>query len=618
MTARDAGGAAPATPAALDPTEAAGPGAPSPAVAPHPPRLSRRKFLGGIGGIGGALAAAGGALAIEPLLGRTANAQAQEAAAPAAPAAADLAAPDPAAAFEASATSVSRHAASYRVRTGVARAELLIPPQTNVANGDEQRYPSAIGNYHKALPHDAAGEVDPVAHSRLLAALQSGDPAAFEAIPLGGTTKLTDPQSGLAFDLQGADGPALAIPPAPALASAEAAGEMVELYWAALLRDVDFADYPAHPDVAAACADLNRLSDFRGPRRQGKVTPQTLFRDVLPGCLTGPYISQFLLLPAPFGAEYVQRMIRTFLPATDHMTAFAEWLAIQNGASPADGVQYDPQRRFLRNARDLAAWVHKDVLFQAYFDACLILITAPDATEAESNGIGCPLNPGNPYLHSRTQTGFGTFGAPGIKGCMCEVATRGLKSTWHKKWFVHRRLRPEAFGGLVHLQQTANRYPGVLHADVLGSPVLDRVQSRFGSFLHPQAFPEGCPTHPSYSAGHATVAGACVTILKALFDESFVIPNPVVPSEDGLSLLPWQGSAPLTVGGELAKLASNIATGRNLAGVHWRSDALESLRLGEAMAISMLADQRPTYNEIRGGFFQGYTFTKFDGTRITV
>jgi membrane-associated phospholipid phosphatase len=583
-------------------------GSSTPPADPAAAGLDRRRFLGGISGAAAVAAAAGGgALALNAVLARPASGQEVAAAGPAGPAGDAATAP-----------ATARHAASYRMRTGVARTEFLIPPQANPANGDEQRHPSYIGNYHKALPHDSAGEVAPDAYGRLLTALTSGDPSDFEAVPLGGTTRLTDPQSGLAFDLQGADGQALAIPPAPALSSAEAAGEMVELYWMALLRDVNFADYPAHPDAAAACADLNALGDFRGPRRQGKVTPQTLFRDVLPGCSVGPYLSQFLLQPAPFGAEYVQRMIRTFLPGTDHLTGFAEWLNVQNGGSPAGAVQFDPQRRFLRNARDLAAWVHKDVLFQAYFDACLILISPPDATDAESGGIGCPLNPGNPYLRSKTQAGFGTFGPPGIKGCMCEVATRGLKATWHKKWYVHRRLRPEAFGGLVHLQKTANRYPGVLHADVLSSPVLDRIAAGFGSFLHPAAFPEGSPTHPSYSAGHATVAGACVTVLKALFDESFVIQNPVVPSADGLSLEPYRGSATLTVGGELHKLASNIATGRNLAGVHWRSDALESLLLGEAMATTMLADQRPTYNENRGGFFQGYTFTRFDGTRITV
>jgi hypothetical protein len=68
------------------------------------------------------------------------------------------------------------------------------------------------------------------------------------------------------------------------------------------------------------------------------------------------------------------------------------------------------------------------------------------------------------------------------------------------------------------------------------------------------------------------------------------------------------------VGGELNKLASNIATGRNQAGVHWRSDSLESLRVGERLAISILRDQRNSYNENFGGF----TFTKFDGTTITV
>ena len=72
--------------------------------------------------------------------------------------------------------------------------------------------------------------------------------------------------------------------------------------------------------------------------------------------------------------------------------------------------------------------------------------------------------------------------------------------------------------------------------------------------------------------------------------------------------------SPLTVCGELNKLASNIGVGRNIAGVHWRSDATESLQLGEAVAISVLRDQRPTYKQHFGGF----TFTKFDGTRVTV
>ena len=64
----------------------------------------------------------------------------------------------------------------------------------------------------------------------------------------------------------------------------------------------------------------------------------------------------------------------------------------------------------------------------------------------------------------------------------------------------------------------------------------------------------------------------------------------MIPTPDGLALVPYYGP-PLTVGGELNKLASNVATGRNIAGVHWRSDAMNSLRLGEEIAISLLRDQ---------------------------
>ncbi len=54
------------------------------------------------------------------------------------------------------------------------------------------------------------------------------------------------------------------------------------------------------------------------------------------------------------------------------------------------------------------------------------------------------------------------------------------------------------------------------------------VRRRFGAWLLPQVYPEGSPLHPSYGAGHASVAGACVTMMKALFDESYVIEDPVV------------------------------------------------------------------------------------------
>src|SRR6185295_4619445 len=152
-----------------------------------------------------------------------------------------------------------------------------------------------------------------------------------------------------------------------------------------------------------------------------------------------------------------------------------------------------------------------------------------------------------------------------------------------------------------------------LPAGLLSSIALEETRKRHGTVLLPQAYPEGCPTHPSYPAGHAVISGACATVLKALFDESHVLPEPVVASADGLSLQPWKG-ADLTVGNELDKLASNIALGRDTAGVHWRSDGLEGLRLGDEVAIRLLEELRFTGNEL----FSGWSLRRLDGRRVSV
>ena len=353
--------------------------------------------------------------------------------------------------------------------------------------------------------------VNAAAYASFIHALTTGEPSDFEAIQLGLGRKLTNPQAGLAFDLEGADAHALVIPPAPSISSAEEAGEEIELYWAAILRDVAFDDWSTHPDAGAAATELTSLgAAFKGPKQAGAVTRRSLLRDTAPGTLQGNYISQFMLMNTPFGTEYIERRQRTLLAGGDKMTSVSDWLNVQNGGTPTESENFDPTRRYIRNGRDLAQWVHIDVLFQAYFNACLIMLTPP-SSDPLASGLGLGLNPGNPYNSSATQLGFGTFGPPGIKALLCEVASRALKAVWYQKWFVHRRLRPEAFGGLVHFQKTANRYPGVLHPSVLGSTAVARTFADHGTYLLPMVFPEGSPTHPAYGAGHATVAGACVT-----------------------------------------------------------------------------------------------------------
>ncbi len=505
---------------------------------------------------------------------------------------------------------------AFRIRVEAAEGQRQRPIAVPVTNGDETLYANRIGSFSKGLPHNQLGEVDPAAFQALLRAVDSGDPSAFEAIPLGcpipaQRRKLTNPQAGLGFDLEGADSHALTQPPAPAFASAETAGEILENYWMALCRDVSFSDYASNGIAQAAAGDLSSLSDFRGPKISARVTPATLFRGITAGDLNGPHVSQFLYLQAPFGATFIEQRMRTYTPGVDFMTSYGEWLNIQRGCIPAQTEVFDSTARYIRNGRDLSQWVHMDVLYQAYFHAMVILLTPPSSSSY--GGMGAPTDAGNPYRSSANQDGFGTFGAPHLAGLMTEVAGRALKAVWYQKWFVHRRLRPEAYAGRVHNFLTgAATYP-LGSNDLLGSPVFNILQSKYGSFLLPMAFPEGSPLHPSYGAGHATVAGACVTILKAWFDESYVIPNPVQPSADGLSLLPYIESN-LTVGGELNKLASNIAFGRNHAGVHWRSDAIQSLKLGEEIALNILRDQRGTYNER----FRGFSLTRFDGRQVNI
>src|ERR1700736_7015667 len=105
-----------------------------------------------------------------------------------------------------------------------------------------------------------------------MTAVTSGKSEEFAEIPLGGNVKLTGPQGGLAFDLEGTDSGQLSIPPSPTLAGAERAGEMVEDYWMALARDIPFSQYGNESISAAANIDLNQLSYFRWPKLCGEGT----------------------------------------------------------------------------------------------------------------------------------------------------------------------------------------------------------------------------------------------------------------------------------------------------------------------------------------------------------
>ncbi|MEM1201842.1 MAG: vanadium-dependent haloperoxidase [Acidobacteriota bacterium] len=401
--------------------------------------------------------------------------------------------------------------------------------------------------------------------------------------------------------------------------------------------------------------DLDLDADARARRRFPAEDDSDLFRGVTPGERVGPYLSQFLLLGNPsveggnpgsparvktdgfiqYGAIGIQQKVRIATPCKDYLTAWYPYVDVQNGADLRNSETYEPGKvgdqghRFITTPRDLATYVHLDALYEAYLNACLFLLAAK-----------APFDRGIPFLEADVfdhQQGFAHFGGPHVLTLVTEVATRALKAVRYQKFNVHRRLRPEALGARIDRWRNT---PGLQTGPLAPlKPLMDEFEGlpwdaardflskickhnhknnsthfpgepsgKKDSYLLPMAFPEGSPMHPAYGAGHATVAGACVTILKAYFDHGWTPgeffkdaartqPVAYEASADGSKLLQMDLAEPLTVEGELNKLAANIAIGRNWAGVHFYTDYIESMRMGEQIALGLLEEQKLTYPE---------------------
>src|SRR6185312_12025723 len=192
-----------------------------------------------------------------------------------------------------------RAARAFWLREQAAREDLAAAAMPERDNGDEERYADRIGSFSKGLPHNALGEVDHEAYRALQRGLESVRESALERVPLGGTQKLVNPLAGVAFDLEGIDIQKLAVPSALALASAERAREMIELYWMALCRDVPFSGYTDAPIARAAAAEMG-------------VGPDRLFRGFTEGDKVGPYVSQLFLTPFAYGQYLLDGRITTF------------------------------------------------------------------------------------------------------------------------------------------------------------------------------------------------------------------------------------------------------------------------------------------------------------------
>ena len=487
------------------------------------------------------------------------------------------------------------------------------------------------------------------------------------------------PTAGVVFELQGPDAQAVTMPPAPPLlgtdgqANPELVLEMAEVYELAILRDKPFnafEDGVGDADINASLARLNALHYVQNqtgrPHKvaaDGNFDLQTVFRGSSPGVEIGPYLSQFMLIGntdlnnggsvaegiITYGVLQIDQKVPIAKPGKDFMTDIETYVKVQRGLKPDPSIDKEketyvlqdgvtdanppdrPGRRFIYTPRDLATYVHYDALYEAYLNACLILLgmkTPFDPAFDHLSGGGEASKKGNTRRHAN---GFALYGGPHILTLVTEVATRALKAVRFQKFNNHIRLRPEALAARIELTRIfdtlsdeakvtvpkAFQVEGDCKGDVVKfKEALQETLNALpgGKYFLPMAFPEGSPMHPAYGAGHATVAGACVTILKAFFDTSAVLAKKDgkvafkryesgdeailyrVDASDTSKLISEEPCHFLTLEGELNKLAANISIGRDMAGVHYFTDYYDSLRMGEEIAIGILEEQALTYS----------------------
>jgi hypothetical protein len=533
-------------------------------------------------------------------------------------------------------------------------------------NNDQTTVPFFAAKFTKTLEHDPSTGLATVAgqsaYKQLLKSLRTGRQADFNAITRapGAFFKLVNPQGAFAFSIEGKDSSTFKIPEFPRISSPEAAALMIEEYLMALARDIRFEDYGTGQNTdnngfgqsitqqfAQVLQDLG--STYTGPRTpQGTVDAAVLFRDNNHGSLIGPYISQFLLLPVKtvfssgLDAQALPQDVFTFftqqfpIPSgREFGVSFADFVALQDGKVPKFYTANDynlTDRQYIINGRDLASYFHFDTPYQALFYAINIIA---------SNSF--PFSQALPYSNgSITQeSSFVTMGSADAYALIGKATLEALKACWAQKWRAYRALRPEAFAGLVHNAVVTGTNPFNLDSSLFtphsGVNVLALVlahnqeQASFpdnnltiaqaSTYLLSQVYPEASPAHPSYVSGHAAIAGACITVIKAIYEDTTLFASKVTPVKpdpnNPTQLIPLNGEGEnaMTLGSELDKLASNMSQGRSFAGIHYRLDLDQGILLGEAVAIQILQDHAGMYNERT---FKGFELTKFNGQRIRI
>ena len=535
---------------------------------------------------------------------------------------------------------------AFKLRCKLGKLQYKPCPAPLQENPEEIKYKpyNYNGSFTKPLNHNGSDGrlISNGDYENMRNAILNNDQILLSTVPLapGSTAKFVNPLASLATTLIGGASCSFNVDVPPSLSSDAGAADIVENYSLALARDVSFINFSIDATITTIlnASHMNKPDILANLRYYVPVnvafTAQTLFRGIGTDELVGPYISQLLLLDVPMGAGKLIQKYTTLLPRGGPTVEWGvnatDTISIQNGvltglAALAPAI--DPTKRYIFNGRSLAEAVHNDPAYQYFYQASLIL-----------SALGALPNPGFPVYPN--QTGFITgFGGPDVTCSIAEVTALALEAAWYYKWVVHRKLRPDVFALWVHNVKNSivtNSGNFDLSNVVLNNGILTDILGLYGNYTLPMCYREGCPSHPAYPSGHATIAGACSTIIKMFYDcekpwaslagvisgtLSNSIAGPVQADATGSNLVAYTGTdvGALSIFGEVNKLASNVATGRNWSGVHYRSDGVQGMLLGEQIAIKYMGDKLAACVENNlDGTVPEITFRLFNGTYKTI
>lgn len=247
--------------------------------------------------------------------------------------------------------------------------------------------------------------------------------------------------------------------------------------------------------------------------------------------------------------------------------------AILRGTVP-EPQRFGPALEGITTPRALASVFHQDEPYWFILTAAVLLsqLRVPRST------LFPPL-PG--------EVGFVSYGGTLQLQCMLAAAAElAMRATWYEKVMVSRRRRPEELAA-----DPVSLHP-IWHE--IGAPLL----APYGGCL-PMLIAEGSPLHSSYVSGHAAIAGAGCTVLLAHYADVAVV------AEDGVTFRSHD---------EIRKLGWNFGESREILGIHYRSDIVEGLMLGQRAALMVLREAKCKAAEPWGTV----TFKGFDGKPVMV